>query len=38
LDIMGFRARTLGGVCVVENRPSGGTRVSCFLPRRLKRA
>lgn len=33
LDIMGYRARSIGAVLTVENRPEGGVRVSCLLPR-----
>lgn len=32
LDIMGYRARSIGAVLTVENRQEGGVRVSCLLP------
>jgi PAS domain S-box-containing protein len=32
LDIMGYRARAIGGNLVAQRLPKGGTRVSCFFP------
>ncbi len=31
VDIMGYRARVIGGILTIERRPDGGTRVRCVL-------